>query len=88
MLNEAEIVQIQIERQIKNLGKLCLEISEENQKYIKILETLLISMGIEKYNESNFDYNKDRKKILDRTMDTVRGLQSLISSFDVKLKRE
>ena len=88
MLNEAEIVNLQLDRQIKGLGKLSLELLEDSHKQIKTLEDLLLSMGITKYEQSNFNYLNDRKKILDRTMDTIRNLQSLINSFEIKLGKE
>ena len=87
-MQENDIIAFQISRQVRNLGKLSLNLLENAHVYIKTLEKLLLDMGIEKYKESNYEYLKDRKAVLDRVGDAERELISLIKSFEIKLKRE
>lgn len=82
-----DIVNFQIHRHMMNLSKESLILLEEKYQYIKILEKLLIEVGIDKYNNSEHDYTKDRSRILSKANDSSRELQSLLNSFDIKLKK-
>lgn len=87
-MTEKDIIGFQISRQVKGLGKTSLVLLEEAHAQIQRLEKTLLDMGITKYENSNFNYSKDRKAILDKVGDSQRELLSLIESFDIKLKKD
>lgn len=87
-MTEKDILGVQVSRNVKAIGKVSLVLLEESHTYIKSLERTLLDMGITRYENSNFNYLKDRKVILDRVGEADRELSSLIESFDIKLKRD
>lgn len=87
-MTENDIIKFQISRNVKNLGKSALILLESAQNHIKTLESLLLQMGITKYENSNFNYLKDRKVILDKVGDAERDLIALVNSFEIHLKKE
>ena len=82
-----KIVDFQIYRAIIGIAKDALELLELNHQQIKTLEKLLVDMGIDKYKESSFDYQKDRAVILSKANDNIRQCQSFLSNFEIKLKQ-
>lgn len=87
-MTESSLIQFQLKRQIINLTKDVLFLLESNHSEIKKLEKTLIEMGLENYKESHLDYQKDRARVLGKSNDIIRELQSLIESFDIKLKKD
>lgn len=90
MSEENNILNFQVERKLKYVARTALELLEQNHIYIKSLENVLIKMGIneEVYSNSEFQYNKDRKKVLDQLNNSLRELDEFVKSFDIKLKRD
>jgi hypothetical protein len=72
-----KIIQFQIDRSVTNLSVSFLNILEE-------LRDDLLKRG---YNY-NFDYNKLRKKVLDKNGQAKRELVAFINKFNLKLKGE
>jgi hypothetical protein len=87
---ERDIIYFQIHRQIIGLAKDSLTLLDATHGHIKELEGLLVKMGIneEVYGNSNWNYQKDRTRVLGKANDSIRELQSLISSFEIKLKKD
>lgn len=84
-----EFLDFQINRQLIDLAKELLSIIDNNEEYIKKLENIIKETGISEYD--NFDrpnMNKDRKKVLDKSNNTIRNLQGLIEKLDINLKNE
>lgn len=86
-MTEGNIVQFQIDRQIKSLFKNYLILIEERDSYIQKLEKTLVDMGIDAYQQSRIDYQKDRKYILSQGNNAIRELTDLIENFEVSLKK-
>jgi hypothetical protein len=86
-LTAKDIVQFNIDRKFKNYGRVALERLELAHAHIKALELVLIKMGIneEKYSNSEFQYGKDRKAVLDAMNEGLRELEKLVEGFDIKL---
>lgn len=84
-----DILLFQIHRRFMSAGKDILSILEKNHEYIKSLEKTLITMGInvEKYENSEFSYTKDRSKVLGIMNDASRELQDLSKNFNINLKK-
>lgn len=89
MTEEGNIINFQIKRQVINLSKESLELLDKCHIYIKELERILVKMGVneEVYGNSNWNYQKDRSRVLGKANDSIRELESLTASFDIKLKR-
>lgn len=87
-MTEKEILQFQVVRQLKSLAKNSLILLEDSHAQIQKLEKTLLDMGITKYSESQYNYQKDRKAILDKLGDAEREIMSFINSFDIKLKKD
>ena len=84
-----EFLDFQINRQLIDLAKELLSIIDNNEEYIKKLENIIKETGISEYN--NYDrpnMNKDRKRVLDKSNNTIRNLQGLIEKLDINLKNE
>ena len=84
-----EFLDFQINRQLIDLAKELLSIIDNNEEYIKKLENIIKETGISEYD--NFDrpnMNKDRKRVLDKSNNTIRNLQGLIEKLDINLKNE
>lgn len=89
-MTEKSLVLFQIERKFKNFGRVALEKLQESHEYIKSLESVLIKMGIneEAYKNSEFQFNKDRKAILDSLNDSLRELTQLVEGFNIELDKK
>mgnify|MGYP001592188575 FL=1 len=84
-----EFLDFQINRQLIDLAKELLSIIDNNEEYIKKLENIIKETGVLEYN--NYDrpnMNKDRKRVLDKSNNTIRNLQGLIEKLDINLKNE
>ena len=84
-----EFLDFQINRQLIDLAKELLNIIDNNEEYIKKLENIIRETGVLEYN--NYDrpnMNKDRKRVLDKSNNTIRNLQGLIEKLDINLKNE
>lgn len=81
------LLKFQCKRELLGNAKVALELLEKDHIYIKTLEKLLLEMGIEKFSESQYDYNKDRAVILSRANDGWRSLWSQLDLFEINLKR-
>ena len=81
-----DLLAFQVSRSLMNLGKTSLVLLENAHLEIKKLEQLLVSMGIDKYLESNFNYQKDRSVILGKVGDSNRECQNQLKMFDIKFK--
>lgn len=87
-MKESDIIKTQLIRNVRGISKISLVLLEEVHQQLKILEELLLKIGITKYEDSNFHYNKDRKIVLDRMGEAERELVALINSFEIHLKRD
>jgi hypothetical protein len=65
------------ERKLKNLASEALLLLEARCQYIKQLESTLTKMGIEGYENSGIDFQRDRKRILDNLGREVRELKEI-----------
>jgi hypothetical protein len=72
-----KVILFQSERKLKNLTSRFLTILEERINYIKSLEATFIKMGVGNYEESNIDYQRDRKVILDMLNTDLRELMEI-----------
>ncbi len=77
-----DIIEFQISRHIKGLGKLSLSLLEDAYKEIESLKNELHIA------DSTFNYQKTRKIILDKVNDSDRELSSFIKSFKINLKKD
>ena len=64
-------------RKLKNLSSVFLTILEARIIYIKQLEATLTKMGIEGYEDSVIDYQRDRKTILDNLNLALREIEEI-----------
>lgn len=87
-MTDKELVQFQISRQVKSLGRTSLVLLENSHQYIKKLESILLEMGLTQYSGSNFIYSKDRKAILDKVGEIDRDLNSFTNAYKIELDRE
>lgn len=88
-LRVKEFLDFQINRQLIDLAKELLNIIDNNEEYIKKLENIIKETGVSEYD--NYDrpnMNKDRKRVLDKSNNTIRNLQGLIEKLDINLKNE
>ena len=83
----SDIFQFQLRRGIINLLKDTLNLLEDRHNHIKELENLLVKMGIDKYNEPKFDYEKDRKYELTKFNDLIRELEEFISKLEITVRK-
>jgi hypothetical protein len=65
------------DRKLKNQASQFLTILEARIIYIKRLEATLTKMGIEGYEDSVIDYQKDRKAVLDYLNTSLRELEEI-----------
>lgn len=89
-MNLEDVIKFQVHSRFISVGKDTLTVLEKTHIRIKELENILITMGIDvdKYENSIFDYKKDRAFILGKINDASRESQSLIDGFEVSLKKE
>ncbi len=84
-----EFLDFQINRQLIDLAKELLSIIDESEEYIKKLENIILETGITEYDNKNKpNTNRDRKKVLDKTNNTIRNLQGTIEKLDINLFNE
>ena len=81
------LLKFQIKRQLLNTGKTVLELLENNDAYIKRLEKLLIDAGFENFEKNNYNYDKDRAKVLSRVNDGWRELFAQLDLFEITIKK-
>lgn len=77
-----DLLNFQINRNIKSLGKSFLGILEENRDYILRLEKVLDTMGLEGFNKGNDEFCRFRKRILDQINQTDRFLRDFVDKVD------
>jgi hypothetical protein len=88
-MNLEDVLKFQTHSRFISVGKDTLIILEKAHIRIKELESILIKMGInvDSYENSPFDYKKDRSYILGKINDASRECQSLLDGFKVELKK-
>jgi len=64
-------------RKLKNLTSSFLTTIEARIIYIKQLENTFIKMGVGDYENSQIDYQRDRKRILDDCNNAIRELEEI-----------
>lgn len=64
-------------RKLKNLTSSFLTTIEARIIYIKQLENTFIKMGVGDYENSQIEYQRDRKRILDECNNSIRELEEI-----------
>ena len=84
-----EFLDFQINRQLLDLAKELLVIVDNNEEYIKKLENIIKETGISEYDSNEKpNSNKDRKRVLDKTNNTIRNLQGTIQKLDISINND